>query len=106
MTKYDIQIFAEIVDASALTVEAIVSRAEDYVRKGANVIDLGCLPDTPFPHLEEAVRALKEKGYKVSVDSADPDELLARRQGGRRLSCSASTKTRSTSPTRSNPRRC
>ena len=76
MTKYDIQIFAEIVDASAMAVDAIVDRAEDYVRKGANVIDLGCLPDTPFPHLEEAVRALKEKGYKTSVDSADPDELL------------------------------
>ena len=43
---------------------------------GANVIDLGCLPDTPFPHLEQAIAALKDKGYQVSVDSADPDELL------------------------------
>ena len=76
MTKYDIQIFAEIVDASALSVEAIVKRAEDYARKGANVIDLGCLPDTEFPHLEEAVVALKQKGLKVSVDSFDTDELL------------------------------
>ena len=76
MTKYDIQIFAEIVDASALAVEAILKRAEDYVQKGANVIDLGCLPDTPFPHLEETVGALKAKGYKTSVDSANPDELL------------------------------
>ena len=76
MTKYDIQIFAEIVDASALSVEAILKRAGDYVQKGANVIDLGCLPDTPFPHLEETVRALMEKGYKTSVDSANPDELL------------------------------
>jgi dihydropteroate synthase-like protein len=76
MTKYDIQIFAEIVDASALSVEAIVKRAEEYVQKGANVIDLGCLPDTPFSHLEETIRALKAKGTKTSVDSADPDELL------------------------------
>jgi dihydropteroate synthase-like protein len=76
MTKYDIQIFAEIVDASALPVEAILARADEYVMKGANVIDLGGLPDTPFPHLEETVRALKEKGYKVSVDSANADELL------------------------------
>jgi dihydropteroate synthase-like protein len=80
MTKYDIQIFAEIVDASALSVAEIVKRAQDYVQKGANVIDLGCLPDTPFPHLEEAVKLLKEKGYKVSVDSADVDEL---RRGGK-----------------------
>jgi dihydropteroate synthase-like protein len=80
MTKYDIQIFAEIVDASALAVDAIVKRAEGYEQGGANVIDLGCLPDTPFPHLEEAIRALKEKGYRVSVDSADPEEL---KRGGK-----------------------
>ena len=80
MTKYDIQIFAEIVDASALNIEAIIARAGNYVSKGANVIDLGCLPDTPFPQLEEAVQALKAKGYQVSVDSADPEELL---RGGR-----------------------
>jgi len=76
MTKYDINIFAEIVDASALPVEAIVSRAQGYAEKGADVIDLGCLPDTPFPHLEEAIRTLKKKSYRVSVDSADGDELL------------------------------
>ncbi len=80
MTKYDIQIFAEIVDASALQVETIVSRAQDYAQRGANVIDLGCLPDTPFPHLEEAIQTLKTKGYKVSVDSADADEL---KRGGK-----------------------
>lgn len=76
MTKYDINIFAEIVDASALSVEAILKRAETYAQRGADVIDLGGLPDTPFPHLEATIKALKEKGYKVSVDSADQDELL------------------------------
>jgi dihydropteroate synthase-like protein len=76
MSQYDIQIFAEIVDASALSVDAILQRSETYVSRGANVIDLGCLPDTPFPHLQAAVEALKEKGYRVSVDSADPGELL------------------------------
>jgi dihydropteroate synthase-like protein len=76
MTKYDIQIFAEIVDASALSVDTILKRASDYVQKGANVIDIGGLPDTPFPHLEEAIRALKQQGYKTSVDSANPEELL------------------------------
>jgi len=76
MTKYDIQIFAEIVDASALAVDDIVKRAQSYAQRGANVIDLGCLPDTPFPHLEKAIGILKEKGYRVSVDSADAGELL------------------------------
>jgi dihydropteroate synthase-like protein len=80
MTQYDIQIFAEIIDATTLSIEEILERAEEYSYKGANVIDLGCLPDTPFPNLEEAVGALKKHGYRVSIDSADPDELL---RGGR-----------------------
>lgn len=80
MSKYDIRIFAEIIDATAMSIEDILERAEDYSHKGADVIDLGCLPDTPFPHLEEAVKALKTYGYQVSIDSADADELL---RGGR-----------------------
>jgi dihydropteroate synthase-like protein len=40
------------------------------------VIDLGCLPETPFPLLGDAVRALKAEGIAVSVDSHDDDELL------------------------------
>ena len=65
MTKYDIRIFAEIVDASALSVEAIAQARRRTMRSsGANVIDLGCLPDTPFPHLEEAVGALKDEGLQ------------------------------------------
>ena len=76
MSKYDVNIFAEIIDATAMSIEDILARAEDYSHRGADVIDLGCLPDTPFPHLEDTVRALKIHGYKVSVDSADPDELL------------------------------
>jgi dihydropteroate synthase-like protein len=34
------------------------------------------LPDTKFPHLEEAIHALKQRGCKVSVDSFDEGELL------------------------------
>ena len=33
------------------------------------------MPDT-FEHLEDTVRALKSKGFKVSVDSANKDELI------------------------------
>jgi dihydropteroate synthase-like protein len=74
LSRFDIRIFAEIVDASALGLEALVARAKSLRAKGADVIDLGCLPDTPFPHLEDAVRALKANG-PVSVDSFNPDEL-------------------------------
>jgi dihydropteroate synthase-like protein len=49
---------------------------------GADVIDLGCLPDTPFPHLEEAVQELNRHRIRVSVDSADPQELLRGARAG------------------------
>ena len=76
LTRHDMRIFAEIVDASALPIETIVARAQAMCAAGADVIDLGCLPDTPFPHLEEAVQELNRNRIHVSVDSADPQELL------------------------------
>src|SRR6185437_7725808 len=79
LTRHALNIFAEIVDAPRMGLEAILARAELMRGEGADVIDLGCLPDTPFPHLEDAVRELKAHGLSVSVDSADASEL---RRGG------------------------
>lgn len=75
LSQHGVKMFAEIVDAPRLTVEAIVERAREHARDGADVIDLGCLPATPFPHLEDAVQALRGAGFAVSVDSVDPQEL-------------------------------
>ena len=79
LSRHALRIFAEIVDASQLSLEAILARADVLRVEGADVIDLGCLPDTPFLHLEDAVRELKARGFAVSLDSADADEL---RRGG------------------------
>jgi dihydropteroate synthase-like protein len=75
LDDYEVAIFAEIVDAPRLTVEAIVERAKLLAAEGANVIDIGCLPATPFPHLEDSVKAVKAAGFAVSVDSLDVAEL-------------------------------
>lgn len=64
LSQYSVNIFAEIVDAPHISVEAIVDRAYYYRRNGADVIDIGCLPSTPFPHLEEAIRTLKAGGLQ------------------------------------------
>ncbi len=80
LSRFDVTIFAEIVDAPRLEVAAICARARHYREEGADVIDIGGLPATPFPHLEDAVRALKAEGLRVSVDSMDEQELL---RGGR-----------------------
>jgi dihydropteroate synthase len=75
LSRHNVRIFAEIVDAPALTVSEIIIRAQAFTADGADVIDLGCLPGTAFGHLEEAVTALHDAGFSVSVDSADLDEL-------------------------------
>src|SRR5215472_12478335 len=69
LSRHDMRIFAEIVDATTLTIGGIVERAASMRAAGADVIDLGCLPDTPFPHLEDSVRALRDNDHAVSVDS-------------------------------------
>jgi len=80
LSRYEALIFAEIVDAPEIGIEAILARAARYRRDGADVIDVGCLPDGDFPQLEEAVAALKAAGYRVSVDSMNDEDLL---RGGR-----------------------
>jgi len=76
LDRYDLRIFAEITEAPRMTVDAILRQAQDYRRDGADVIDLGCLPATPFPHLEQAIAALKAEGFQVSVDSLENEDLL------------------------------
>ncbi len=76
LTQHSVDIFAEIVDAPDLSLDAILAKAQHYKSQGANVIDLGCLPNRPFNHLAEAIQLLKGHGFKVSVDSIQPDELL------------------------------
>ena len=75
LSRHDLCIFAEIVDAPALTVPQLIERAAKFKAEGADVIDIGCQPDVPFPHLEEAIAALRKAGFKVSVDSGSVEEL-------------------------------
>ena len=82
LDMFDVAIFAEIVDAPMVNIEQILQRAEKYRRDGADVIDIGCLPDTPFPHLEDTIQALHDAGFIVSVDSLDDDDLLRAGRAG------------------------
>jgi dihydropteroate synthase-like protein len=80
LSHHAIEIFAELTEAPRQSVAEIVTAAARLRADGADIIDLGCLPQTPFPHLEEAIAALKQAGHRVSVDSLDPEEL---RRGAR-----------------------
>ncbi len=76
LSQYQVKIFAEIVDAPNITVDEVIKRALYYKKNGADVIDIGCLPGTKFPHLEETIQTLKQEGFIVSIDSLEDDDLL------------------------------
>jgi dihydropteroate synthase-like protein len=76
LSKYKVKIFAEIVDAPNVSVDEVVKRAYYYKQQGADVIDIGCLPGTAFPLMEEIIRTLKQEGFIVSIDSLEDDDLL------------------------------
>lgn len=82
LSQYDVKIFAEIVDAPNVSVDAVLERAHYYKNNGANVIDIGCLPDTPFPQMETMIQTLKQEGFKVSIDSLQADDLLRGAKAG------------------------
>jgi dihydropteroate synthase len=75
LSRHDIRLFAEIVEAAELDLPALLTRARALIAEGADVIDLGCRPGRKFPDLEAKISALRAEGMRVSVDSADPNEL-------------------------------
>ena len=76
MDHYDLLIFAELTEAPKMDIDAILRQARDYRKNGADVIDLGFLPATPFDHLEAAIEALKQENFRISVDSLETEALL------------------------------
>jgi dihydropteroate synthase-like protein len=82
LSHYDVKIFAEIVDAPNVSVDEVVKRAYYYKENGANVIDIGCLPDTAFAHMEDIIHTLKQEGFLVSIDSLQTNDLLRGAKAG------------------------
>ncbi|MED5508890.1 MAG: DUF6513 domain-containing protein [Pseudomonadota bacterium] len=82
LSRYAVNIFAEIVDAPERSIESLIERAHYYRNNGADVIDIGCLPQEQFPHLEEAIQALHAEGFKVSVDSLSLPDLQRAAKAG------------------------
>ena len=73
--KFDIEILAEINHAPRLTLDELVAAAENYRVSGADLIDLGCVPGQRWESIGKAVTLLKREGFRLSVDTFDPDEV-------------------------------
>ncbi len=73
--RYDLEIIAEINHAPSLPREELLRTASRLESQGADVIDLGCNPGETWSDVAQAVRALRDEGRRVSIDSFHPQEI-------------------------------
>lgn len=72
---WDIEILAEINHAPQIGLTELIHQARKLAADGADVIDLGCDPGQRWLGVADAVRALRDCGLRVSIDSFDPVEV-------------------------------
>jgi dihydropteroate synthase-like protein len=82
---FDITILAEINHAPRLAREELLAQARALRAQGADVLDVGCDPGSSWAGVGDAVRALRDEGMRVSVDSFDPAEVEAAVAAGAEL---------------------
>lgn len=81
----DIQILAEINNADRLSLVELIAQADRYRASGADLIDLGCSPGATWTEIADAVRELKARGFRLSIDSFNPVEVAAATGAGAEL---------------------
>lgn len=91
---YDIEIVAEINHCPRLTCSQILAEAERLREAGADVIDVGCDPDENWIDVADVVRALRDSGHRVSIDSLNPREIAAAAGAGAELVLSVNASNR------------
>ena len=81
--RRDIRVFAEINNVPRLSRDHILELAGYYRDAGADVIDLGLSLDRRW--LDEGpgvIAELRERGFALSIDTMDPDEILMADEAG------------------------
>ena len=91
---YDIEILAEINHAPRLEMADILRQAKELAAQGADLIDVGCDPGDTWPGVGECVRRLRGEGYRVSIDSLNPQEIAAAVEAGAELVLSVNSTNR------------
>ena len=96
--EYDIQILAEINHAPRLTRDTILKQAEQLWAAGADLIDVGCDPGDPWNGIGDCIKALRDQGHRVSIDSLNPKEIQDAVQAGAELVLSVNSTNRDAAP--------
>lgn len=92
--QYDIEIIAEINHCPRLSFTEILTAAKQLAADGADVIDVGCEPEGPWKAVADVVRALRDDGHRVSIDSLDPREIDPAVRAGAELVLSVNSSNR------------
>jgi dihydropteroate synthase-like protein len=90
--EFDIEILAEINLAPRLSLDELVAQGKRLEADGADVIDVGCDPSSTWSGVGDAVRALRDEGLRVSIDSMNPTEIAAAARAGAELVLSVNKK--------------
>ena len=75
LSRFDIEIVAEINHAPRLSDSQIVALATSLRVDGADVIDLGCIPGEEWSRAGAVTRILRDEGCRVSIDSFNRREV-------------------------------
>jgi dihydropteroate synthase-like protein len=94
LDAYDIEIVAEINHAPRLELDDIRRMAAELAAQGADVIDVGCDPGGTWTGVADVVRALRDAGHRVSIDSLNPAEIAAAVRAGAELVLSVNSSNR------------
>ena len=92
--SYDIEIIAEINHCPQLPLGEILAQAKQLADDGADLIDVGCEPEGPWAGVADVVRALRDAGHRVSIDSLDPREIEPAARAGAELVLSVNSSNR------------
>jgi dihydropteroate synthase-like protein len=92
--SYDIEIIAEINHCPQLSPSEIMAQARQLADNGADLIDVGCEPEGPWIGVGDVVRALRDAGHRVSIDSLDPREIEPAVRAGAELVLSVNSSNR------------
>jgi dihydropteroate synthase len=75
LSRFDIEILAEINHAPRLGDGEIMQLAHEYRADGADVIDLGCIPGERWSRVGDVTRLMRDEDLRVSIDSFNRHEV-------------------------------
>jgi len=92
--RYDIEIIAEINHAPQLNIADILDETQRLASAGADVIDVGCDPGAQWKDVGDCVKALRDAGHRVSIDSLNMWEIEQATNSGAELVLSVNSTNR------------